>query len=76
MNFIFRDMKQNKEYQELDLNQIPEPENIDDVIYSLMVNPNLTPLNYFNDFSDVLPDPKKIGIMYFVVIENKILIII
>jgi phosphoribosylformylglycinamidine synthase subunit PurL len=44
-----------------DIEQIPEPENIEEIIYSLMVNPNLTPLNYFNDFSDIIPDPTKIG---------------
>jgi phosphoribosylformylglycinamidine (FGAM) synthase-like enzyme len=55
-------MEQKKEFVDFDIDQIPEPENIDDVIYSLMINPNLTPLNYFNDFSDIIPDPKKIGI--------------
>jgi phosphoribosylformylglycinamidine synthase len=54
-------MEQKKDYPDFDIDQIPEPENINDVIYSLMVNPNLTPLNYFNDFTDILPDPKKIG---------------
>ena len=44
-----------------EIEQIPEPEKINEVIYSLMVNPNLTPLNYFNDFSDLVPDPKNIG---------------
>ena len=43
------------------IEQIPEPENIEEIIYSLMVNPNLTPLNYFNDFTDSVPDPQKIG---------------
>ena len=45
-------------YNEFDINQIPEPESISDVIYNLMVNPNLSPINYFNDFSEALPDPK------------------
>jgi phosphoribosylformylglycinamidine synthase subunit PurL len=54
-------MKQKENYLEFDIDQIPEPEKIDDIIYSLMVNPNLTPLNYFNDFTDVVPDPKNIG---------------
>lgn len=43
---------------EFDINQIPEPEDISDVIYNLMVNPNLSPINYFNDFADSEPDPK------------------
>lgn len=34
------------------IEDISEPENIDDVIYTLMVNPNLSTINYFNDFSD------------------------
>ncbi len=40
------------------IEQIVEPEKIDDVIFSLMVNPNLSTINYFNDFSDtgILPD--------------------
>jgi phosphoribosylformylglycinamidine synthase subunit PurL len=54
-------MEQKLENQDFDIDQIPEPENIDEVIYSLMVNPNLTPLNYFNDFNDLISDPKKIG---------------
>lgn len=48
-----------EEQKEFDINQIPEPENISDVIYNLMVNPNLSPLNYFNDFSEIMPDPKE-----------------
>jgi len=54
-------MEQKQEIRDFDIDQIPEPENINDVIYSLMVNPNLTPLNYFNDFTDAIPDPKNIG---------------
>ncbi|MFA9390925.1 MAG: AIR synthase related protein [Prolixibacteraceae bacterium] len=46
------------EIKEFDINQIPEPENISDVIYNLMVNPNLSLINYFNDFSESIPDPK------------------
>ncbi|MBN2806822.1 MAG: hypothetical protein JXR22_09195 [Prolixibacteraceae bacterium] len=48
-----------EEILEFDSSQIPEPESISDVIYQLMVNPNLSPINYFNDFSDTLPDPKR-----------------
>ena len=39
---------------DFDINQIPEPEDINEVIMNLMVNPNLSPLNYFNDFTDGL----------------------
>jgi phosphoribosylformylglycinamidine synthase subunit PurL len=46
-------MKGNTEELNLfSINDIPEPENIEDVIYTLMVNPNLSIINYFNDFSD------------------------
>jgi phosphoribosylformylglycinamidine synthase subunit PurL len=48
-------------FEPFDIDNIPEPEKIDEVIYSLMVNPNLTPLNYFNDFTDNIPDPVNIG---------------
>ncbi len=54
-------MEPENEFMEFDINQIPEPENIEEVIYSLMVNPNLTPINYFNDFSDIVPDPSSSG---------------
>lgn len=37
---------------EFDINQIQEPEDINEVIMNLMVNPNLSPLNYFNDFTE------------------------
>lgn len=54
-------MEPENEFFGFDIEQIPEPENIEEVVYSLMINPNLTPLNYFNDFSEIIPDPKKIG---------------
>lgn len=44
---------------EFDINQIPEPEDVNEVIMNLMVNPNLTPLNYFNDFTDNSTELKK-----------------
>jgi len=40
----------NKETSLID--QIEEPKDMNDVVFNLMVNPNLTPVNYFNDFSD------------------------
>ncbi len=46
---------------EFGIDQIPEPEKINEVIYNLMVNPNLSPLNYFNDFTDIVPDPIKMS---------------
>ncbi len=47
--------------EEFVIDSIPEPENIEDVIYSLMVNPNLSAINYFNDFSDLNISPDSIG---------------
>jgi phosphoribosylformylglycinamidine synthase subunit PurL len=41
-----------KEPDFFSIEDISEPESIEDVIYTLMVNPNLSTINYFNDFSD------------------------
>mgnify|MGYP001767483150 CR=1 FL=1 len=49
------------ERQDFTINSIPEPENIDDVIYMLMVNPNLSAINYFNDFNEANISPDAIG---------------
>jgi phosphoribosylformylglycinamidine synthase len=43
------------------IDEISEPESIEDVIYTLMVNPNLSMINYFNDFSDQTITPESIG---------------
>lgn len=40
---------------------IPEPENLEDVVFSLMVNPNLSSINYFNDFGELSISPDSIG---------------
>lgn len=34
------------------IEQIEEPKDIHEIVLNLMVNPNLAPVNYFNDFSD------------------------
>lgn len=47
--------------EEFSIDRIPDPENIEDVIYSLMVSPNLASINYFNDFSDLGISPDSIG---------------
>ena len=47
--------------EEFKIELIPEPENIEDVVYSLMVNPNLSAVNYFNDFSEQSVSPDSIG---------------
>ncbi len=47
-----------KPESKFDPDLIPEPVDIEDVIYSLMVNPNLSTINYFNDFGEAgyIPD--------------------
>ena len=45
-------MKENKEETLFSVFDVPEPENLEDVVYTLMVNPNLSTINYFNDFND------------------------
>ncbi len=47
--------------KEFTIDTIPEPENIEEVIFSLMVNPNLSTINYFNDFSEQSISPASIG---------------
>lgn len=44
------ELTENKEVFSID--EIEEPSNISDVIFNLMVNPNLAPVNYFNDFTE------------------------
>lgn len=46
--------------KEFTIDSIPEPEKLEDVIYSLMVNPNLSSINYFNDFGDLTISPELI----------------
>jgi phosphoribosylformylglycinamidine synthase subunit PurL len=45
-------MEQDKTNIEFDISLLPETDDISDIIFSLMVNPNLSPLNYFNDFTE------------------------
>jgi len=47
--------------KEFVMDSIPEPENIEEVIYSLMVNPNLSTINYFNDFNEQSITPEAVG---------------
>ncbi len=47
--------------KEFTIDSIPEPENIEDIIYSLMVNPNLSSINYFNDFGETNISVDSIG---------------
>lgn len=47
--------------EQFTMESIPEPENLEEVIYSLMVNPNLSSINYFNDFNEMSISPDAIG---------------
>ncbi len=43
------------------IDQIPEPEDLQNVIYSMVAIPHLSPMNIFNDFASPFPEPKDIG---------------
>ncbi len=47
---------QNNEIQEFVIEQLTEEQDIQDIVFNLMVDPNLAPINYFNDFSEGLID--------------------
>jgi phosphoribosylformylglycinamidine (FGAM) synthase-like enzyme len=47
--------------EEFTIDSIAEPENIEEVIFSLMVNPNLSTINYFNDFNEMSISPEAVG---------------
>jgi phosphoribosylformylglycinamidine synthase subunit PurL len=56
------DMKDTlQQEKEFTINSVSEPNDIENVIYSLMVNPNLSSINYFNDFSETGILPESIG---------------
>lgn len=46
--------------KEFKIDSIQEPEKVEDVIFSLMVNPNLSSINYFNDFGEINISPESI----------------
>lgn len=45
-------IEQNSEIQEFTIDLLPEEQNIQDIVFNLMVDPNLAPINYFNDFTE------------------------
>ena len=45
-------IEQNNEIQEFAIDQLPEEQDIQDIVFNLMVDPNLAPINYFNDFTE------------------------
>ncbi len=46
---------------EFTIDSIPEPDNIENIVFSLIVNPNLSVINYFNDFNEFPVSPATIG---------------
>jgi len=45
-------IEQDNQIQEFKIDQIPEEQDIQDIVFNLMADPNLAPINYFNDFSE------------------------
>lgn len=45
-------IEQNNEIQEFSISQLSEDQDIQDIVFNLMVDPNLAPINYFNDFTE------------------------
>ena len=45
-------IEQEEEIREFMIDQIPEEQDIQDIVFNLMADPNLAPINYFNDFSE------------------------
>jgi phosphoribosylformylglycinamidine synthase subunit PurL len=43
------------------IDQVAEPEDLQNVIYSMVAIPHLSPVNIFNDFASPMPDPKEVG---------------
>lgn len=49
-------IEQKNETSEFTIDLIPEEQDIKDIVFNLMADPNLAPINYFNDFSDATVD--------------------
>jgi phosphoribosylformylglycinamidine synthase len=49
-------IEQKNETSEFTIDLIPEEQDIKDIVFNLMADPNLAPINYFNDFSDASVD--------------------
>lgn len=45
-------IEQKNEIQEFNIAQLPEEQDIHDIVFNLMADPNLAALNYFNDFTE------------------------
>ena len=44
--------EQDSELKEFSISQLDEAQDIQDIVFNLMVDPNLAPINYFNDFTE------------------------
>lgn len=51
----------NEEMLEFSIDQIPEDQDTKDIVMNLMADPNLAPINYFNDFSEEVPEPETVA---------------
>lgn len=49
-------IEQNNEIQEFSIDQLNEELDVKDIVFSLMVDPNLAAINYFNDFTEESSD--------------------
>ena len=45
-------LEQNDDIMEFTIDQLPEEQDIQDIVFNLMADPNLAAINYFNDFSE------------------------
>jgi phosphoribosylformylglycinamidine synthase subunit PurL len=54
-------IEQNEKISEFTIDQIPEEIDIQDIVFNLMADPNLAPINYFNDFSEESVDVASIS---------------
>ena len=54
-------IEQKEEIREFTIDLIPEEQDIQDIVFNLMVDPNLAPINYFNDFSEESVDVSAIS---------------
>ncbi|MFY9154388.1 MAG: AIR synthase-related protein [Prolixibacteraceae bacterium] len=45
-------IEQNNDIQEFFIHQLDEEQDIQDIVFNLMADPNIAPINYFNDFSE------------------------
>lgn len=54
-------IEQKEQIQEFSIDQIPDEQDIQDIVFNLMADPNLAPINYFNDFSEESVDISKVA---------------